>query len=238
MNNRAGGFAAAGLLLAVAVGCGSGEYEQRLEARVEQLEKGSSFRGLQNPVPVPETPLSVRLPAGFSTSPLVEGDMVEGQPVDSRRMQPGSLNTGYPLTPFEAFVTDDTGGKLAYYCYFGVADLTVRGADKMEFRILNRFADVFPDTKVAWEDVAAPMPSGASIDWQRAEAASRQKFLYVTKEGGHEYRDLDAKLEIWVRRVEDKHLPIMIWRVPDWTRNQAKPDYWAPRVAGTMEVAE
>ena len=48
--------AAAGLLLAGPLGCGTGRYEERLEETVNRLCKQSVFRGRHPPVEVPGTP--------------------------------------------------------------------------------------------------------------------------------------------------------------------------------------
>ena len=77
------------LFFCVLLGCGTGEYEQRLADRVLEAQQESKFNNLYAPQELPQTPVSVRMPTMFKDSPLVDGAQVGGKPVDPRRVKPG-----------------------------------------------------------------------------------------------------------------------------------------------------
>jgi hypothetical protein len=218
-------------LLTALVGCGSGEYEKRLEANVGQVKKGSSFRGMQPATSLPGVPVSVRLPEQLDGPPLVEGSGVE----DRRRLVPNAKLPGLCMT-VEGFVTDSEGGKIAYYGYFGAADLSGPIARDYDRLIRAVILAVCPDATPSWSPVEGQTPAGAAVEWQRAEATSQQEFYYVDSSGNADYRTTNGRFEVWTRR-EGGYLLIMAWRVPTDFLPSTGLDQWLPRVAGTMTVA-
>ena len=74
----------AGVLVILLSGCGTGEYEGRMEKRVTELRQVAKFNALYAPVPLEGTPILVRVPQTFKTQ-LVVGTMVEEKLVDARR---------------------------------------------------------------------------------------------------------------------------------------------------------
>src|SRR3989304_1296552 len=75
------------LLLGICWGCGTGEYERRLEARIAELKTESKFKYLASAVDVPGTRVSIRIPQDFNNTSLIEGAMIDGKPVDARRLK-------------------------------------------------------------------------------------------------------------------------------------------------------
>jgi len=217
-------------LLGVLAGCGSGEYEKRLEAHVDQLKKGSSFRGMKPPVSLPGVPVSVRLPEQFVDPPLVEGSGV----ADRRRLVPGTKLLDLRMS-VEGFVTDSDGGKISYYGYFGAADLSHPAAKSYERQIRSAIIGVCPDATPNWTKVEGQTPAGAAIEWQRVAGTSQQEFYYVDASGNESYRQMPGRFEVWTRR-EEGFLLIMAWRVPTSIIANTGLEQWLPRVAGTMTV--
>jgi len=230
MKKQVTGLSLAGLLV-VLVGCGSGEYEKRLEAHVSQVKKGSSFRGMQPATSLPGVPVSVRLPEQLDKPPLVEGSGVE----DRRRLVPKAMLPGLRMT-IEGFAADSAGGKIAYYGYFGAADLSGPIARDYDRLIRSVILAVCPDATPTWSPVEGQTPSGAAVEWQRAEGTSQQEFYYVDASGKADYRLTNGRFEVWTRR-DGGYLLIMAWRVPTDFLPSTGLDQWLPRVAGTMAVA-
>jgi len=217
-------------LLALLVGCGSGEYEERLEANLGQVKKGSSFRGMQAPVSLSGVPVSVRLPEQLDGPPLVKGSGVD----ERRRLVPNATLPGLRMTA-EGFVTDSAGGKISYYGYFGAADLSHPTAGDYDRLIRAAILAVCPDATPSWSRVEGQTPTGAAVEWQRAEATSEQELYYVDASGNADYRSTNGRFEVWTRR-EGGYLLIMAWRVPTDFLPSTGLDQWLPRVAGTMTV--
>ena len=113
------------LLVTACCGCGTGEYEKRLDARVKQLGEETPASKMSE-VEIPGTPIRVRLPECFKDPPLVEGAPAEA-PVDPRRVKPPIVLPDLKAT-YEAFQGDSAGGKVAYYCYLAVTEMSSPGA--------------------------------------------------------------------------------------------------------------
>jgi hypothetical protein len=231
MKNTAIWLSVAALLPAL-IGCGRGEYEKRLDARVEQIKKGSAFGEMQVAVSLanPELKLgtgSARLPKQFTALSPADGSL------DQRRLKPpGYVPRGHAAT-CEAFVVDSTGGKISYYCYLGAATLRERELERMEFVVRNPFNQSYSDTTITWDQADALTTTGAAVEWKRARLEQQQEFYYVDAQGAESYRMAPAFYELWYR-LEGDVLLTVAWRVPTDFAPNAEFEKWAPRVAGTV----
>jgi hypothetical protein len=227
------------LVFAVVSGCGTGEYERRLEARrTDKAKIEAKLRTLYLPLEVAGTPVSVRLPKTiFLDPPLVEGALVGGKPVDLRRVKPGKLVTipGLKLT-YEGFV-DSEGVKLPYYCYVGVID--AQGGQVVEeaaLKIHKELAAQRPqDTSMTWQDLRVETLDGSEGDWKKMRAESNQEFFTPDKAGQGQFKSMPGVLEVYLR-VEAKSGIVIAWRMPASIENKVNLKKWATLVAECVSV--
>jgi hypothetical protein len=222
------------------VGCGTGEYERRLEDRhAEKTRIETKLSGLYLPLVVPGTTISVRLPKSlFPDPPLVEGAMVGGKPVDVRRVKPQKLVTipGLKLT-YEGFIESE-GGKLPCYCYVGVIDVPMQAVEDPSVKMRAELsAQQPPPALTNWQDVSLETPSGQPTVWRKLRAENSQEFYTLDKAGQGEFKNLPGVLEIYFR-VEPKNIIVIAWRVPLSIDNKDKVDLkkWAALVAECVSV--
>ncbi len=242
------------VLLAVAVcqGCGTGEYESRLNGGLSSLKKGSAFQQLYDAAPLADTPVMIRVPKVFSKS-FREGSVVNGKPVDPRRAKPLAVDLlGAVKIAYEAFIPDSDGTEKSYYLYLAAikaedaekARLTATraqstfkatGVAKMQRsgKLFSFLEKAFPGKVDNWQDVQCPTFDGNELTWQKLRATGNQEFFCIDRNKQQRYSSLPGSLELYVRQEGDL-LVFIIWRVPTSIESQAKLAELAPLVAGSV----
>ena len=134
--------AGAVLFLFFCGGCGTGDYEKKLDDRIDKLKVGSKFNLLSSPINVPGTQVSIRIPkksdsnqkafenllsGGFENPPLQESTEPDGKPIDPKRLKPNVLDVTDLKLTFEGFVPDAKQGKQPYYLYVAVSTAQKQG---------------------------------------------------------------------------------------------------------------
>jgi hypothetical protein len=227
------------LVFSVVSGCGTGEYERRLETRrSDKAKTEAKLRALYAPLEVRGTPVSVRMPKTvFLEPPLVEGALVGGKPVDVRRVKPGKLVTipGLKLT-YEGFV-DTEGVKLPYYCYVGVIDaqggqVLEEAANKMRMELAAQRPQ---DTSLNWQDLRVETPDGSESDWKKLRVENSQEFFTLDKAGQGQFKSVPGVLEIYLH-VEAKSGVVIAWRMPAGIESKVNLKKWATLVAECVSV--
>ena len=224
------------VLLASCSGCGTGEYKTRLDARLPQLSQETPFSRMYAATAIADTPVKVRIPQFFKNSPLVEGLPAEA-PVDSRRAKPPFDIDDLKLA-YEDFVTDSSGGKVSYYCYLAVTDMSRPGARDPSAALWQRLRTMFTETPLNPTEVQYPRPDGRGIQWKKAVTAGPQEFYYQDKNGAGSYRPENGTIQTYCRREGD-FMVLIVWRVPQRVEKNVGNlglDQWAGRVAGTVMV--
>jgi hypothetical protein len=221
------------LLLCASAGCGTGEYEKRLNARVGQIGQESAFGQMHPPTQLSETPIKVRLPNSFG-QPLGEG-----AGVDQRRVQPQVVNpvdVKYELkATYEGFVEDSEGGKTAYYCYLATLDTAEAKVKDPERALRRQLQETLGEGTGQWAPTQCETPTGRASQWQKITASGDQEFYYVDKDGQESFRKEPATVWFFSRR-EGEYWIAIGWRVPTRCEAEAGLGEWAPRVAGSVST--
>jgi len=199
------------LLLGVLPGC-KGEYERRLDLRLDELRKGSDF----NVVLTQKVPIS--FPSGTVTlclpPDLVEVDAkADPQRVKLTIAAPMADNNLNEMHTYEGTVADSAKGEQHYYLYVGSLDLAEGGNDDMMV-FWSRVKDVIRSLP-ALEEVQVATRDGSGVSCRKCRGAAQQVFYYKKPDGSDDYRQMEGLLEIWDRKIEPakKHL-VMVWRAP------------------------
>ncbi len=240
------------LAVCICQGCGTGEYEKRLQKQVAGLEKGSVFQQLYDPSPLEGTPIFVRVPKVFKQS-LKEGSIIDGSPVDPRRTKPPKVDLlGGLKIAYEAIIADSDGNETSYYLYFAVVDvakaektrftaqrtastLKATGTAKMHRggKLYQSLEKAFPGAVTEWEDVQCPTFDGHKVVWQKVRATGNQEFYSIDRNKQQRYATVPGVLEFYVRQEGDL-LVLIIWRIPTSIESQVKLAELAPLVAGSV----
>ena len=227
------------LFLLVLSGCGTGDYEQRLDQRhADKIKIEKKFSQLYAPQDVPGTQVSVRLPKTiFTEPPLVEGALVGGKPVDIRRVKPDKLVTipGLKLT-YEGFVEND-GVKLPCYCYVGATAASTGEIGDSNGKIQAELAAQPPhDTLTNWERFQPETPDGHESQWVRLRFMNKkQEFFTVDKAGQGQFKTMPGVLEVYLH-AEPGYAVVIAWRMPTSIEGKVKLAKWASLVAGCVSV--
>jgi hypothetical protein len=223
-------------LLLVVFGCGTGEYERRLSERASRPKPVASFNELYAPLALPNLPaVSVRMPVVmFKDTPLVEGSLVGGKPVDSRRVKPLLFELPWLKLTYEGFV-DGADGKTPYYCYVAAIDNTAGKVQNPEAGLRTELSGKQPQTLSDWTDVQTPTPEGQAIAWRQLRFVGPQEFCIIDKAGQGQFKTLPGVLEIYLR-PEAGYYVLIAWRTPSAIEQQVDLAKWASPVAGCVSV--
>jgi hypothetical protein len=215
-------------------GCGTGEYEERLKANLGRLRSGSEFNQLGDEVTVPGTSIKIRLPKetvddkGIRrpiTFTLLEGG-------DPHRTKPDFIELPGLAATFEALIEDQEHGKTPIYLYLW----TMKAGEDTEQRLLNTVSGRWQNTS-AGQSLAAKIPGGRSVDWQKIHGTMDTDFVYLDPQGKETYRPLKSAVEILYRKFGDQ-IVILGWRAPETFVQYAQIKKWLPLVAGCIKASE
>jgi hypothetical protein len=219
-------------VLAYFAGCGTGQYEDKLNRWVAGQESRATEK-LGAPVAVPGTSIKIRLPTmPYAFVPL------EGS-ADPRRLKPGGLSfPGWKAT-YEAQINAG-GWKIPYYLYVGTLPLAEN--DRIQREILNDLEGKLKDT-TAWTTLTADKPEGGFIDWTRVRGTATMDFVLVDPQKQEKPQSMKGTYEILYRRSGNQIL-LLGWRVPinsehpEQYMKSAKVDTWLSPVAGAVTDGE
>jgi hypothetical protein len=223
------------LALAVVAGCGTREYEKRLENRATKLQKESEYKNLYGALELKGTPVSIRIPQTFKDQPLVEGNPdKDGKPVDPRRIKPGLFEFPWLSLTYEGFVDNPAGGKLAYYCYLGAVDKVAKNipdpTQAWNVEMSGKGGQV-----TAWADFQGKAQDGQMISWKKFRYVGDQEFYSLDQGGQGTFAKTPGVLEVYLRE-DAGQLIVIAWRFPASMEQQVDVAKWAPLVTGCVTV--
>jgi hypothetical protein len=230
------------LLLLALVGCGTGEYERRLNNRGERLrkeqeraQKESKFNDLYDWLKLTDVPaVSVRVPVLFKDPPLVEGAQVNGKVVDVRRVKPVQFDLPWLKLTYEGFV-DGADGKTPYYCYVAAAEMPADQLQTFQGTVSAALNAKPHDSLVDWADYQADTPDGKQIAWKKLRFVGPQEFVTLDAGGQEQFKNLPGVLEVYVH--EEAGICVLIaWRAPSSIEQQIDLPKLASAVAGCVSV--
>jgi len=224
------------LLLCLCVGCGTGEYQKRLAQNLGKSQKASKFNQLYGLQKLAGTSVSIRMPLLFTKSPLVEGAMVDGKPVDARRVKPGLVELpGLKLT-YEGAIRDAEGGELPYYCYVGTTQVNGDQAKNIRGEIHGDLSqNPQYESLTNWVDFQGETSEGRKVSWEKLRFVSDQDFYYRDKNGQERFVPMPGMLEVYLHE-EAGFLTVLAWRMPVAIERNVGVAELAAMVAGSVSV--
>jgi hypothetical protein len=227
--------AAAGaiLFLFFCGGCGTGEYEQRLDKRINELKTSSKFNILSPPMDVPGTQVSIRVPEVFKNTPLTEGAMVDGKAVDSRRVKPNLIDIPDLKLTFEGFIEDANKGKQPYYLYVAVSSGPTIATLPRTTR--DSLSEKLNNTSELTDDYRAQKPEGGEVSWKQCRSTGNQEFYYVLPNTEGQFIQMPGSLEL-LFHDENNTLVTLAWRMPAGIEQSEDFKSWINLVAGSVKV--
>jgi hypothetical protein len=226
------------VMLVPAIGCGTGEYNQRLEASVAKLRQLAKFDILKRqPTEIPQTVVSVRIPKTItdrtytvdSANPNGDGN------IDPALLEPAFLKLPGTHRMAQASDVDERQVRLPYELYMSGGPIDQKPAD-LAGDIQMQLATAFPEAAkdLAWEKLDCETPIGTKVSWQRMRTKGEQVFTLL---GGGQPNTLPGQVQVYM--YEDaRFFVVLVWRVPDVIAPKVPIDNWGPLVAGSLKTGE
>ena len=221
------------LIAACCQGCGSGEYERRLNDQVGSLGQQSPFSQL---TPAQEMPggYSVRLPDQMQRLP---------DQTDRRRlMPPAAKEMPGRVVTLEATVQAGEKSKQFYYCYVLAIDVPpqLRKSRTAHLHYVKKYIqDRLGAQTVDWTKTTCTTAGQRTAEWQKIRHTRPQEFYYIDKDGKESYVNVNAVEEFWTpAEIDSDKILVIYWRVPETLEKKpyASLPERAPLVAGAVAV--
>jgi hypothetical protein len=229
----------AGLLMWAGGGCGSGEYNKRLDKRIDELRRKSPFdEVLYDPIALGDTPVLVRVPkmcakAWVENAEEKRDDEVKA--VDPGRVKPrlddrpadepgGKPVREYVELPGWTLVAYETlepleSSKVGCYWYFAVrAKDKIAAGERDPLTTLwqqvaaDKYKDKARKNQVQFADV-----QGKPVEWkERLRCSGPMRFYYEDEEGkagANPFRLIAGSMELYLRE-EGNYQILFGWRAP------------------------
>ncbi|MCC6127387.1 MAG: hypothetical protein IT426_20700 [Pirellulales bacterium] len=214
-------------------GCGTAEYEERLERGVTSMSSGSKFNSDLNPeTTVAGTQVSLRIPKAMQSVDLNDPAGRGKCPL----LELPSLKAAY-----EGFVEDSDKNKMHYYLYVSVGEAANNFIPTLDW--LNKLKGTFPnagdDSSAAVnKDYAAATPQGDSVRWEEIHVKGPQRFYYTKPDGSQINQDIPGTI-VCLNRMENGVLVSLIFRYPSALDDRHSTDFdsdWIKLVAGCAKI--
>lgn len=201
-----------GILFTVS-GCGTGEYDRRMRASIQEVGSKAKFQNLLYPNPISIVPgASFRLPALFDNTAKswAEGNPTEtGLAVHPDRLQPPFIKLPGFRYCYEVFPKSGGQEDNVMYCYVAASNTTSQGQEDLIASIQSDLKKKFPDAPEEWETVDLDTPEGATIAVRRTTVSGMQRFD-LTPMGGP-MKDFDGRMDLYLISTNDNHI-LIGWR--------------------------
>ncbi len=232
------------LLAALVLGCGTKEYESRLDVTVSGITQGSVFETeMYAAKVVPGTKFKLQVPNTFGEIALQ--DAGESEPIDPRRLTIPieSIDFKEPLLKltYEGWIEWGEGGdKVAFYCYVAASKISESRTRKPILALKNQISSslgVMPSA-IKTSTVGCRTPQGRTVKWQRFQVEQDQEFCFRDANDQPSYRTVETATMVFYSQERDDHALIIGWRVPTDLKGAGLIDLekWAPKVAGSLDV--
>ncbi len=204
--------AAAVLLVLVAAGCPTGSYRERMEQRIQELNRGMPGQDmLSDEAQLPGTPLFFRVPAQFQTA-LAPGGSEKAQ----RRVPPVTVPD--LAGTWEAHV-DHEGKRIPYYFYLAVVNRSKNRIDVAR-AIVQEAQGLWSGINPSWQDIS----DLTNRSWKRLRIDGDQDWIPLDA-GGKELpvQAMPGVIEFDLRE-EENYWIVAVWRVPRSIESQVRID--------------
>ena len=199
---------ALGCAILLQTGCGSSVYEEKFQASLDELKNEAPFRHLYDvATPIPDTPLSVRLPKLFdgrasALDAKTPDPKINTRPLNPDRLQPNFIKLPGYVRTYERFMpTIQTHDTSACYCYIAVTDIDTGSQENLEADLRNKLLETFDESRTEdakrrggppvekgvteWKEIEVPTPAGGDnkLKLKKIVANGNQTFRYYDPQG-------------------------------------------------------
>lgn len=167
-----------------AVGCGTGEYEARMEKTIDRLKRLEKFNEVlaEKAYLVPGTKITLRLPLIYDQSKMktqAEGMVAAGGSLPALPTQPPFMKIpGFRLCCYDS-VTEEKQKPKIFFLYVGVVEVLPEAAGGKPFlpQLFKVQLDAtFPGTTGEWDTITVETPEGDQLSWMKLRSQGEQVF--------------------------------------------------------------
>jgi hypothetical protein len=208
------------------LGCGTGEYNSRLEGTVRNVGRRAAIEAYLGPgssEAAPGTAVQLRLPT------LFDGSAKSVAPAEPRA-KIGAASIPDLVRVMERAIDDPAGKFSVCYVYFAAAQKEGKPQDVLQNELQRAIAAALPNAK--WETAQLEKLSGGTASFPVLKASGPQPFDATQNGGANEQHE--GQFELYLVPA-DKHWVLIGWRAP--TAHASKYQFW-DAVRASMATVE
>lgn len=223
---------------AFALGCGSGEYQKRLNNTVKRLKEQSAFAGMSDPITLPGTKLTFCVPKEFVNAADKTDD-----PLHKKLISPNPLRFEQAdAAAFYMYLTEPKPEQSedlpALTLHWGRRDPATGSKQDPSSELMYALQDALPNKELKWEEVQFSTPEGGSLTWQKLSAAGNMEFITVKCADGTltGAKRMSGDLYLYMYKHPESGVFVwMVWRVPAIIAGDVGAESLAQRVGGSLK---
>lgn len=222
-----------------AVGCGSGEYQKRLNATINRLKEQSAFAGMSEPISLPGTKLTFCVPKDFVNAADKADDPLHKKLLSPGPLRPEQADAGafyMHLTESKPELGEDLP---ALTLHWGRRDPATGGKQDPSSELMYALQDALPNKELKWEEVSLPTPEGGALTWQKLEASGNMEFVMVKCADGAltGAKRMKGDLHLYIHKHQESEVFVwMVWRVPELIAGDVGLESLVRQVGGTLKA--
>ncbi len=221
-----------------ALGCGSGEYQKRLNNSLKQRREQSAFAAMSEPISLPGTKLTFRVPKEFVNAADKAAD-----PLHKKLLSPGPLRPEQAdAAAFYMYLTEakpEQGEDLpALTLHWGRRDPAAGSKQDPSSELMYALQDAMPNMELKWQEEHFFTPQGGSVTWQKLSASGTMEFVMVKCADGTLTGTKRMKGDFYLyicKHPESEVFVWMVWRVPDIIAGDVAVPVYAAQVGGSLK---
>ena len=225
--------------LFVLVGCGTGEYDERMKTSLTQYERVHRFAALKPyDKKLAGDHVSLRVPAIFADETLAVN--LPGQPVDKDQITPPFLNIPGISASYRKEIQDPQYNRMHFFIYLAAMEPQAAGEGKasLDEQITLELKKQFPNAEMKWEEVSCETDAGPvdALKWRRLSVSGEQMFERLNPNNVPEFNKFPGTFDLWYH-PDPNYQVIVAWRLPDALKNSvADLESIKKRTAGTLKI--
>jgi hypothetical protein len=216
--------------LSLLFGCGTGEYERRLEEGSADVQKNSKFAPLGSPTTIPGTQMSLQFPKVMQTFDITG---------DPQRAKCPVLDVPGLKATYEGTLKDDKDNDVHFYLYVGASEMKYSPVGNWLSELQQKFPKAEASNSTgANSNYSCESPEGLSVPWEEIHFKCDQKFYYPTKENPQNYMTTSGNL-VCLGHIDNGICTMLFFRYPSNLESRHEADFnsdWIKLVAGTLKV--
>ncbi len=216
------------LIFPLCAGCGTGGYDELVEARLANLQSLAPFTtrvgNIKYDIPFKEaeslekTGMTMYVPKSFDDKEMIELTIGGKDPFTKTLFEPKRVNPPFYTFPgyskgLECFIETANGYKQPMYAYWATRQLSTISGSKLRAEVAKGIGTGLSVKAPTWQAISVGAMGGKGLEVHRLQVAGKQDF-YCLRNSTYAEENLDGRFDLYHLEGPEYHL-LVGFRAPD-----------------------